>query len=205
MEGIIYSFNQVVIKGSRPLIICDIDETLLRWENSLQDIYNKYSLIYPNLNHSNLEIMAENHYSMYRNETPPIPTDDAGFKLLLTRLGVTGKLMFLTARSPSYHTRDDLDSIGLENYMFDIHFTANKIPKGEYIKKYIDISSYDDIIFIDDNPVYINSVLDIFSSKEVAKERIAEQHILQSAKQNDVNKTPKIRCYLFRMKTASTY
>lgn len=204
MEGIIDSFNQVVIKGSRPLIICDIDETLLRWKDSLQDIYNKYSLIYPDLDHSNLEILAENYYSIYRNETPPIPTDDAGFKSLLTRLGITGKLMFLTARSPSHHTRDDLVSIGLQNYMFDIHFTSNKILKGEYIKKYIDISSYDDVIFIDDNPEYVNSVLDIFSFKE-GKEGVDEQHILQSANQNGVNEPPPIRCYLFRMKTVSTY
>jgi hypothetical protein len=159
MEGIIHSFNQVVIKGSHTLILCDIDETLLRWNKSLEDIYNSYKMLYPHLDKSKLETLTENYYSIYRNTTSAIPTDLSGFMTLLARLGTEGKLMFLTARSPSYHTRDDLNNIGLQNYMFDIHFTANKIPKGEYIKKYIDFSRYNDVIFIDDNPNYINSVL----------------------------------------------
>lgn len=169
MEAIISGFNQVVIKGRQPLILCDIDETLLRWDKSLEDIYNSYKMLHSHLGQSNLETLAENYYSIYRNKTPAIPTDLSGFKALMTRLG-NGKMMFLTARTASYHTRDDLNNIGLQNYMFDIHFTANKIPKGEYIKKYIDLSRYDDIIFIDDNPDYINSVL--------------------------VN-NPNVRCYLF--------
>jgi hypothetical protein len=158
MEGIISGFNQVAIKGSQTLILCDIDETLLRWEKSVQDIYNSYKTLHPHLGQSKLETLSEHFYSVYRTQTPAIPTDISGFKALLARLGA-GKLMFLTARSPSYHTRDDLNNIGLQNYMFDIHFTANKITKGDYIKKYIDLSRYDDIIFIDDNPDYINSVL----------------------------------------------
>jgi len=158
MEGIIHSFNQVAIKGSQTLILCDIDETLLRWDKSVESVYRELSMSHPHLDHSKLEILAENYYSVYRNQTPAIPTDLSGFKTLMARLGA-GKLMFLTARTPSHHTRDDLNNIGLQNYMFDIHFTSNKITKGDYIKKYIDLSRYNDIIFIDDNPEYINSVL----------------------------------------------
>jgi len=184
MEGIIHSFNQVAIRGSRTLILCDIDETLLRWDKSVQDIYNGYKMLHPHLEQSTLETLSENYYSEYRTRTPAIPTDLSGFKTLLARLGA-GKMMFLTARAPSYHTRDDLNNIGLQNYMFDIHFTANKITKGDYIKKYIDLSRYDDIVFIDDNPDYIHSVL--------------------------IN-IPTIRCYLFdhsrrllNSRTTSTY
>ena len=154
MEGIISGFNQVVIKGTKTLILCDIDETVLRWDKSVDSVYRELSMSHPHLDHSKLETIAENYYSIYRNQTPAIPTDLSGFKALLARI-YEGKLMFLTARTPSYHTRDDLNNIGLQNYMFDIHFTANKIPKGDYIKKYIDLSRYDDIIFIDDNPDYI--------------------------------------------------
>jgi FMN phosphatase YigB (HAD superfamily) len=173
MEGIISSFNQVVIKGAKILIICDIDDTLLRWTKSIQDVYNSYLHYYPHLEKSKLEILTENYYSIYRNETSPIATDDIGFKELLSRLG-EGKLIFVTARKPSHHTRDDFINIGLRHDIFDIHFTANKIPKGEYIKKYINLSRYDDIIFIDDNPECIQSVLE---------------------------NNPQIRCYLFTMRT----
>jgi hypothetical protein len=158
MERIIHSFNQVVIKGTQPLILCDIDDTLLRWEQSVEDVYNNIRMTNPHLDNSKLEIIAENYYSVYRNRTPPTPIDSPGFNALLARLD-GGKLMFLTARTPSHHTRDDLNNIGLQHHMFDIHFTANKITKGDYIKKYIDLSRYNDIIFIDDNPEYINSVL----------------------------------------------
>ena len=75
-----------------------------------------------------------------------------------------GKLLFLTARNNSFHvnTKKQLLDIGILCNDNDIHYTNNNINKGEYIKKYIDLDIWNEIIFIDDYLSFIKSVNDIF-------------------------------------------
>lgn len=124
----IKSFTEVKLTTCRPLVICDIDDTILHFKS------NK-----------------------------PTHTDYEGFLQLSKRISeLNGKLIFLTARNKEDHayTRDNFTSIGLNYDDYEVHYTNNKISKGEYIYKYIQTHNHDSIIFIDDRIDYINSVLD---------------------------------------------
>ena len=158
----ISSFREIdLVEGKRTLILCDIDETLLTWDKKSSDFYNEVSKTNINTSTMKLILLAHSQYTTYRCTVPPKATDIEGFCDLLSRNSTTpgSKLMFLTARTASHHTADDFKHLGLEYKYFDVHYTANKISKGEYIKRYINLSKYDDVIFIDDQPNYIHSVL----------------------------------------------
>jgi len=155
----ISSFREIDIDPiKRTLILCDIDDTLLRWEKNLYHFLAEVSVINQHMPLEVLYYQAQHRYAEYRLSVPPKQTDPAGFIYLLSKINPISKCMFLTARAPSLHTANDFANIGINDKAFDIHYTSNKITKGEYIKKYIDILSYNDVIFIDDQPDYIQSV-----------------------------------------------
>ena len=155
----ISSFRQIDINPTkRTLVLCDIDDTLLRWEKNVYHFLADVSIRHRNTPLEILYYQAQNKYTEYRFTVPPKQTDPAGFAYLLSQLNPKSKCMFLTARAPSHHTARDFAHIGINDKAFDIHYTSNQITKGEYIKKYIDLSPYDDVIFIDDQPDYIRSV-----------------------------------------------
>jgi len=73
------------------------------------------------------------------------------------------QIKFLTARNElSYtKTKSDFTSCGLDYNAQLVHYTNNLISKGEYIKLNIKLDEYEKIIFIDDYPSYIQSVIDL--------------------------------------------
>jgi hypothetical protein len=93
-------------------------------------------------------------------------TDQIGFLYMLQKVKqLGGKLIFLTARSSLYSekTLKDLTKAGLQNpEQFEIHYTGNQITKGDYIKKHNLLEGYDQHIFIDDYPDFLNSALRIY-------------------------------------------
>jgi len=151
----ISSFDSVQLNSGRPLVICDIDETVLYLDD---DTYKKnqvsrFPLFYNKNGMSNC--------SSFQNRTI-LPTDLAGFNRLEQRVrSLGGNIVFLTARhaaTASYAIADFL-KIGIDASKYEIYYTGNEISKGHFIKKYIDLSGYDDYYFIDDLLENVRSVL----------------------------------------------
>lgn len=146
----ISSFDSVKLNSGRPLIICDIDETLLYWDD---DSYRNNQLSrFPLFYNKNMMRNRSMSLSSFQNRTI-LPTDLAGFYRLEQRVrSLGGKIVFLTARHPataSYAIADFL-KIGIDASKYEIYYTGNEISKGHFMEKYIDLSGYDDYYFIDD-------------------------------------------------------
>ena len=174
----ISSFDQIVLSSQRanPLVLCDIDETLLRYQKTYNDIWNEVSLKYDrgrtqygmtrnmlessNQRYTKIQYIAKMEYDQYIQETPPVPTDAEGFNRLLLRVYMlNGELKFVTARGhlSQEFTRKHLKQIGVNYDDFEIHYT-DATHKGEYIKKNISFDGFNDIYFIDDLDSFIDNV-----------------------------------------------
>lgn len=176
IPGTIFSFDEVILEKNNPLVLCDIDETLLTFPKTYNHFYNDAKVIYDQL-YSDLKIpqtlisreqhresksnsMAKLAYDAYLKSTSPQPTDHEGFKRLIRRVRMlNGKIIFVTARGVNSHefTRKNFEQVGLDYDQFEVHFT-NANPKGEYIKNNIPLDGYNEIVFIDDLDENINNV-----------------------------------------------
>ena len=87
-----------------------------------------------------------------------VHTDYKGYQNMLNKLSPKSGLCFLTARDEGIEdiTNTHLKLIGIRNRP-QIYFTGN-ISKGTYMKQKMDISFYEDVIFIDDNTAQLSSV-----------------------------------------------
>jgi hypothetical protein len=174
--NIINTFNNIEIKCVKTLIICDIDNTILCYEKNIEDFIKIIKKDFPEFTENEIIEDAVYMYNIYRCINKPLHTDFDGFINIKNRLNeLDGNLIFLTARNSSSlsFTKKDFNNIGLNYDEYEIHYTDNKISKGQYIEKYINIKDYNEVIFIDDYESYIKSVSDIF---------------------------PQIKCYLFDYK-----
>lgn len=164
MSKIISSFYQVeLLNNLKYLIICDIDGTILHFPNCNKDCREIIKDLSPRKEDYKKELQQLKN--MYINIKEPIHTDYDGFVDMLNKLNKTNsKLIFLTARTleSDILTKKHLRQIGIQPDDFEIHYTGTQISKGEYIKKYIDLSCWENIIFIDDYDSYIKSVTDIY-------------------------------------------
>jgi hypothetical protein len=145
---IIDTFNSVVINDtSKPIVICDIDHTFIRPIEYINNIFEM---------------------SIKLGKVKQ--TDEKGFLSMLEKVqNLGGKLIFLTARSRLGHlkTLNDLTKAGLVNPdTYEIHYTANQLTKGEYIRKYNLLEGYDQFIFIDDYPFFLESALRIYPTMD---------------------------------------
>lgn len=174
--NIINTFNDVEISFVKTLVICDIDKTILYYEKDIQDFMKIIEEDFPDFTQRQIIDDAQTMFNIYCHLHQPLHTDFDGFTNMMTKLkDLRGHLLFLTARSKSslIKTTKDFKNIGLKYDEYEIHYTENKISKGQYIEKYINIKDYNEVIFIDDYESYIKSVSDIF---------------------------PQIKCYLFDYK-----
>lgn len=154
----INSFASIDIKPSS-LVLCDIDDTVLTYPLDLTHWFNKTKTYLIEINDyfddEDCKAIAQNEWADYREVTAPIHTDDQGFKQMEATLASTnGRLMFITARSAQFKekTHKDLKAIGINGDAYPIHFTLDhKISKAEYVGKFIDMTGYEQIYFIDDN------------------------------------------------------
>ncbi len=162
----ITSFKQIEISNKKTLIICDIDDTVLKYKKSfsyfLDDMYQ-----FPgetDLKNIHKDTLA--FYQMYKIIQPEDieHTDYKGYCEMLQKLSPESGLIFLTARTtPSEQmTRQQFNIIGIDEPKRDIYYTDNKCSKGEYMKKFMNFSGWDDIIFIDDSEQQIFSVMSKF-------------------------------------------
>lgn len=159
---IIKTFDDIIlVEGTRPLVICDIDHTFIRPKNDFQFYYDIMKDRFES--EEDINEVANNLMHSAFNLGVIKQTDEDGFKKLLERIrSQNGKLIFLTARSSEYHNRtlQDLKSVRLDNHdKFEIHFTNAEISKGSYLMINKDIlEGYNHISFIDDYTCYLDSV-----------------------------------------------
>jgi|LakMenEpi03Aug12_release.lakeMendotaPanAssembly.Ray.scaffolds.fasta_scaffold308437_2 hypothetical protein len=163
MSKIISSFKEVKLtNGLKPFILCDIDGTILHFPDCDRDCKESVKDLCPlgridptyNFELKNLKMI-------YMHIRPPTHTDYDGFVSLIRNVReMDGKLMFLTSRSCRTEdlTKKQLKQIGINPEDFEIHYTGTRITKGEYIKRYIDLSGWENVIFIDDYDSFINNV-----------------------------------------------
>lgn len=155
---IISKFDSIVFKNDRPLVICDIDETILYLQEYGPYHNSKYPLFY----NKHQSLLSGSNISMDHLSRNILPTDIDGFRRLEDRIQTLGgKLVFLTARTSSgyRYVVEDFAKIGLDASKYEIHFTGNLVQKGIYIRKRINLSGYNDIYFIDDMKENVISVI----------------------------------------------
>ena len=163
----INTFDDVILFSENTLVICDIDDTILHYPDCMEKCMQKLQKMYPNMTYDFYLRSLENLIYQYKYDETPVHTDPDGFNNLLNRIKKTnGNLIFLTARTKSYEekTVEHFDNIGLVYDEYEVHYTDNIITKGQYIEKYLmdHIQKANQVIFIDDYDIYIQSVLDVF-------------------------------------------
>jgi hypothetical protein len=163
MSKTISSFKEVELTNSvKPLILCDIDGTILHFpdcDNFCKEFIKEICPLGPTDPIYNSEL--ENMKNIYMRVRPPTHTDYDGFVSILDKIKqMEGKLIFLTARhrKTDAWTKTQLKQIGIYPEDFEIHYTDSVITKGEYIKRHIDLTGWEHIIFIDDYESFIKSV-----------------------------------------------
>lgn len=162
---IINTFKNIYIpQDKKPIVICDIDLTFIRPIHDYIYVHNKIKHQYSNP--VQLDYVVKNLLNIYLNVGVVKHTDQEGFNEMFEKINrVEGKLIFLTARSSLAHekTIKDLKNAGLRNPEdFEIHYTGNNITKGFYILKHNLLHGYNHHTFIDDNPYFIKSVLQLY-------------------------------------------
>lgn len=167
MAKIIHSFNEIQLTNNlKTLVLCDIDETVLYYPGC--NIYCELLIKEfcpdgkddPNYDNELIDLK-----NTYRTINKPSHTDYEGFVSMIEKINeIDGELMFLTARGSGFHngTKKHLKQIGVNQENFKIHYTGAKISKGEYIKRYIDLTKWEQIIFIDDYDTYLQSVMELY-------------------------------------------
>lgn len=156
----IHTFDEVCIT-SGSLILIDIDDTTLYYEKNLDHFYALNKQMYPTIHYEDCLMFACNDYSRYTSYHNPSHTDLAGFNRLVERANKSKSVvMFLTARHCNGEptTKKEFASIGIDYDSFKVHYTNNAMSKGEYICKYIDCAKFKEVVFIDNDEKYIQSV-----------------------------------------------
>lgn len=160
---VISSFDSIVFTRGRPLVICDIDETILYLDST--ESYKSYNSKFPLFYSKHHSLLSGANYCIDPLYRYILPTDIEGFRRLEQRISsLDGKLIFLTARHPSTsrYVVEDFSRIGLDSSKYEIHYTGNTITKGEYIRARINLSGYNNLYFIDDLKDNIVSVYHFF-------------------------------------------
>lgn len=149
----IHSFDSISIEP-RTLVLCDIDDTLLRITED-PSAKSTYIQLYQHYFHMTKNAilagkLADNeYYTLF----PMQPTDAKGFERMLAKIRHTEgcELVFLTARSPTAidFTVTNFRQIGLNPEDHIVHF-SDTMPKGKYAKSHIDMRPYQKVVFIDD-------------------------------------------------------
>lgn len=136
------------------LIICDIDDTFLRYEKGFGYFYKVKKKD------------ADKIYRDYKQKNFPKLTDYSGFMLMMHILKDKGELVFLTARKSQEEmdTRKEFSYLGINYDYFKVFYTGDRITKGSFIKKNFKIKGKN-VIFIDDYIGNIQSVSKIPSIK----------------------------------------
>jgi acid phosphatase class B len=163
----INSFDNIPIT-TKTLVICDIDDTFMcfdaidrNWWDRQKMVCNMYEYNYNN----QIENIMDKWIAHIRiNE--PLFTDKTGFYNMMNKIDKTGsKLIFITARPNKlrYTTFMQLHMMDIDTEKHPVYIVG-ETPKGEFIKKNIELQQYKKVVFIDDYIKNINNVLEVFGN-----------------------------------------
>jgi hypothetical protein len=160
---IVYTFNEIDI-NDKTLVVCDIDDTLLRYEVSWQYFFNKFMKEFNNCQIA--ESRANSEWYFYTKLNKCFLVDKGGFINFMKKIQQTNSdLIFLTARIGISHpyTIENFNQIGLDHTKHDIHY-SHTTSKGLYLHEQLykyrnyDYSQFKKIVFIDDA---LHNILDM--------------------------------------------
>jgi hypothetical protein len=158
----INKFSDILISDKKTLVICDIDNTLLYFDKDINYFYHFIKSNMVNLHIDSIMSETLRLYNLYTNTNNAKHTDSEGFNEMLNLQNV--KIIFLTSRhiNSTDLTKKNFNHIGLNYNNFNVHYTnyeTSRVSKGDYIlnNKFI-LDDYEDIIFIDDSDMAIDSV-----------------------------------------------
>ncbi len=162
----ISSFLNIPINSNeKTLVICDIDDTILKAKNSLGHFYQILKNDFSDLPHDKIIKEARDMQSMSNHIVGFSHTDPDGFAQFEAKVKQSsGSICFLTARNKQTEnfTKKNFEQIGLDYGNYQVYYTNNIKHKGQYIHDHIDTSNYDKVIFIDDSSYQIESVMCMF-------------------------------------------
>lgn len=166
----ISSFQTIPIYP-KTLVLCDIDETILRfngidakwWNNKIEKYYLETNSYMEADRKAYLEWKEIVHREL------PEHTDANGFKHFIEQVyTLGGELVFVTARQHYMEelTRSHLKKvIGDMGSQFKLWICGDK-SKGIVIDNMIeDIKRYNKLVFIDDNEKHLNAVYNVFGNQ----------------------------------------
>lgn len=159
----IHTFSEIEVSPNT-LILCDIDDTLLHhpainnaWVNAIYVFFTqKYYSTHGHYNRVQSEIDTNQYLDTVFNEIPMRHTDRDGFFAMIEK---AADFAFVTARGSvaKEFTYSNLRSLDIDPEKYPVHFCWN-MDKGEYITQHFDVSKYDCVIFIDDQPRNLENV-----------------------------------------------
>jgi hypothetical protein len=181
----INTFRAVTLTKWKPLVLCDIDDTVIGYDKDVEHFYNQLKMYIEQkkssqsgpahifssvlndtgiLNMTDEEIRNTAHkmFDDYRQSHKPKHCDYDGFVELLKRVyELGGELQFLTARNKqsTAYTRLQFKHIGLKYDDYRVNYTGNVISKGDYITRYFNLNHFGEVVFIDDLDSFIDSVV----------------------------------------------
>lgn len=168
----IHTFRQVqFFTGLKPLVVCDIDHTVLRCSygfHHFQRIVLDHYRLFPQLLQPTTNIYHEAGAlldSAYRNGyvQQSDPEGLAWMRQIAHDKG--GRFVFLTSRDPMMHeqTLKELKKAGVGDVeSLTIYYTGKGVSKGQYLKQSKIAEGYDYLSFIDDHGERITSVQQYF-------------------------------------------
>ena len=163
---IVSSFVDVKIQPET-LVLCDIDETLLKfetidrtwWKTGFEKHYQKTQ------DYEIADVLILEEWKNVVMETDPTHTDLEGFKIMLDRIHKTkSQLLFVTARSADLKevTKEHFKTLGVSS---DEIYFCGTASKGEVIQQSIELDKHKHVVFIDDHISNIEAVQDVFGSR----------------------------------------
>jgi len=159
----IHSFSEIEVSPNT-LILCDIDDTLLHhpainndWVHVIYLFFTQqYYSTHGSYNRVQSEIDTNQYLDTVFESIPMRHTDREGFFAMLDK---AADFAFVTARGSvaKDFTYSNLRSIDIDPEKYPVHF-CGYMDKGEYITQHFDMSKYDRVIFIDDQPRNLENV-----------------------------------------------
>jgi hypothetical protein len=158
------TFDNIAIPENS-LVLCDIDETVIVFENIDSDWWKRRFEFHYEKNNDYVQADEKSliDWVDYIQNNKPHATDPGGFNRMIERIEKKrSKLHFITARNKNLEnlTKEHIEYLGMSEFgEFPIHHVGVNNCKGKYILDNFDLSFYRNILFIDDLKENIYNVI----------------------------------------------
>jgi hypothetical protein len=167
----INSFSQINPIKPKTLVVLDIDETILRFQQINKewwdDTYTRLLPYYKEKTFTHVELL----WIKYISNNKPILLDKDNFYIFLENIkNENSELILLTARneSISFLTMKHLESCGLDINLSQVFYNKNK---GEELQKIVTtiFPNIENILFVDDLEENLTNIQHVFNNDELSK------------------------------------